>query len=47
MRARKNPSSLLIVLSMSFRGSSVYREFKDIDQFMDELRTLAQQRRER
>ena len=25
----------------------VYREFKDIDQFMDELRTLAQQRRER
>ena len=30
-----------------FRFASVYREFKDIDQFMDELRTLAQQRRER
>ena len=29
------------------RLASVYREFKDIDQFMDELRTLAQQRRER
>jgi transcriptional repressor NrdR len=28
------------------RFASVYREFKDIDQFMDELRTLAQQRRE-
>jgi transcriptional repressor NrdR len=31
----------------SVRFASVYREFKDIDQFMDELRTLAQQRRER
>ena len=29
------------------RFASVYREFNDIDQFMDELRTLAQQRRER
>jgi transcriptional repressor NrdR len=29
------------------RFASVYRECKDIDQFMDELRTLAQQRRER
>ena len=29
------------------RFASVYREFTDIDQFMDELRTLAQQRRER
>jgi len=29
------------------RFASVYREFKDIDQFMDELRSLAQQRRER
>ena len=29
------------------RFASVYREFKDIDQFMDELRILAQQRRER
>jgi transcriptional repressor NrdR len=29
------------------RFASVYREYKDIDQFMDELRTLAQQRRER
>jgi transcriptional repressor NrdR len=29
------------------RFASVYREFKDIDQFMDELKTLAQQRRER
>ena len=29
------------------RFASVDREFKDIDQFMDELRTLAQQRRER
>ena len=29
------------------RFASVYREFKDIDQFMDELRTLAQQRRDR
>ena len=29
------------------RFASVYREFKDIDQFMDELRTLALQRRER
>lgn len=29
------------------RFASVYREFKDIDQFMDELRTLAQQRSER
>ncbi|HEU4683389.1 MAG TPA: transcriptional regulator NrdR [Nitrospira sp.] len=29
------------------RFASVYREFKDIDQFMDELRALAQQRRER
>ena len=29
------------------RFASVYRELKDIDQFMDELRTLAQQRRER
>lgn len=29
------------------RFASVYREFKDIDQFMDELKTLAQQSRER
>ena len=29
------------------RFASVYREFKDIDQFMDELRTLTQQRRDR
>ncbi|MBM4138278.1 MAG: transcriptional repressor NrdR [Nitrospira sp.] len=29
------------------RFASVYREFKDIDQFMDELKTLAQQRHER
>ena len=29
------------------RFASVYREFKDIDQFMDELRSLAKQRRER
>ena len=29
------------------RFASVYREFKDIDQFMDELKTLTQQRRER
>ncbi|MGQ0666055.1 MAG: transcriptional regulator NrdR [Nitrospiraceae bacterium] len=29
------------------RFASVYREFKDIDQFMDELKSLAQQRRER
>lgn len=29
------------------RFASVYREFKDIEQFMDELNTLAQQRRER
>jgi transcriptional repressor NrdR len=29
------------------RFASVYREFKDIDQFMDELKTLAQQRRQR
>ena len=29
------------------RFASVYREFKDIDQFMDELQTLAQHRRER
>ena len=29
------------------RFASVYREFKDIDQFMDELKTLAQQRRDR
>jgi len=29
------------------RFASVYREFKDIEQFMDELKTLAQQRRER
>ncbi len=29
------------------RFASVYREFKDIDQFMEELKTLAQQRRER
>ena len=29
------------------RFASVYREFKDIDQFMDELQSLAQQRRER
>ena len=28
------------------RFASVYREFKDIDQFMDELKTLAQQRSE-
>lgn len=28
------------------RFASVYREFKDIDQFMDELKVLAQQRRE-
>jgi transcriptional repressor NrdR len=28
------------------RFASVYREFKDIDQFMDELQSLAQQRRE-
>lgn len=29
------------------RFASVYREFKDIDQFMDELKTLAQHHRER
>lgn len=29
------------------RFASVYREFKDIDQFMEELKSLAQQRRER
>ena len=29
------------------RFASVYREFKDIDQFMDEVKTLALQRRER
>ena len=29
------------------RFASVYREFKDIDQFMDELKALDQQRRER
>ena len=29
------------------RVASVYREFKDIDQFMDEIKSLAQQRRER
>ncbi|MGQ0811591.1 MAG: transcriptional regulator NrdR [Nitrospiraceae bacterium] len=29
------------------RFASVYREFKDIDQFMDELKALAQQRREK
>ena len=29
------------------RFASVYRDFKDIDQFMDEIKTLAQQRRER
>ena len=29
------------------RFASVYREFKDIDQFMDEINALAQQRRER
>lgn len=28
------------------RFASVYREFKDIDQFMDELQSLARQRRE-
>jgi transcriptional repressor NrdR len=29
------------------RFASVYREFKDIDQFMDEIKALAQQRRDR
>ena len=29
------------------RFASVYREFKDIDQFMDELKALDQQRRDR
>ncbi|MEW6542897.1 MAG: transcriptional regulator NrdR [Nitrospirota bacterium] len=29
------------------RFASVYREFKDIDQFMDELKALARERRER
>jgi transcriptional repressor NrdR len=29
------------------RFASVYREFKDIDQFMEEIKALAQQRRER
>ena len=29
------------------RFASVYREFKDIDQLMDEIKALAQQRRER
>jgi transcriptional repressor NrdR len=29
------------------RFASVYREFKDIDQFMEEIKSLAQQRRER
>ena len=29
------------------RFASVYRELKDIDQFMDEIKALAQQRRER
>ncbi len=28
------------------RFASVYREFKDIDQFLDELKTLAQERSE-
>jgi transcriptional repressor NrdR len=28
------------------RFASVYREFKDIEQFMDELKTLADQRRD-
>jgi transcriptional repressor NrdR len=29
------------------RFASVYREFKDIDQFMDELKTLAHEKREK
>lgn len=29
------------------RFASVYREFKDIDQFMDELKSLAKERREK
>ncbi len=29
------------------RFASVYREFKDIEQFMDELKTLARERREK
>ena len=29
------------------RFASVYREFKDIDQFMDELKALARERREK
>ena len=29
------------------RFASVYREFKDIDQFMDELKALAHERREK
>lgn len=29
------------------RFASVYREFKDIDQFMDELKTLARERQEK
>jgi transcriptional repressor NrdR len=29
------------------RFASVYREFKDIDQFMDELKSLARERREK
>lgn len=29
------------------RFASVYRDFKDIDQFMDELKSLARERRER
>jgi transcriptional repressor NrdR len=29
------------------RFASVYREFKDIDQFMDELKTLARERRDK
>ncbi len=29
------------------RFASVYREFKDIDQFMDELKVLARERREK
>ena len=29
------------------RFASVYREFKDIDQFMDELKALAQERRDK
>jgi transcriptional repressor NrdR len=29
------------------RFASVYREFKDIDQFMDELKALARERQEK